>query len=92
MQNRSWFSDLGVSFHIGMYAFSLWLVGATVVVMAASIIYGWWLGRSRPRAYFSLMLLLTSAVVGAFRSIGWGWGGFWAGNTKDYMHFSYNGH
>ena len=30
-------------------------------------------------------------VVAAFRSIGWGWGGAWTGNTKDYMHFSYNG-
>jgi NADH-quinone oxidoreductase subunit M len=65
-QNRPWFSDLGVSYHVGQYAFSLWLVGATVVVMAASIIYGWWLARTRPRAYFSLMLLLTAAIVGVF--------------------------
>ena len=31
-------------------------------------------------------------VVRAFRSIGWGWGGAWTGNTKDYMHFSSSGH
>jgi hypothetical protein len=31
-------------------------------------------------------------VVAAFRSIGWGWGGAWTGSTKDYMHFSSNGH
>ena len=31
-------------------------------------------------------------VVRAFRSIGWGWGGAWTGNTKDYMHFSSTGH
>jgi len=36
--------------------------------------------------------MVTPAVVAAFRSIGWGWGGAWSGNTKDYMHFSYNGH
>jgi hypothetical protein len=30
-------------------------------------------------------------VVAVFRSIGWGWGGGWTG-TKDYMHFSSNGH
>lgn len=35
--------------------------------------------------------MVTSAVVAAFRSIGWGWGGSWSG-TKDYMHFSANGH
>ena len=36
--------------------------------------------------------MVTPAVVEAFRSIGWGWGGSWTGNTKDYMHFSWNGH
>ena len=36
--------------------------------------------------------MVTGRVVSAFRSIGWGWGGAWAGNTKDYQHFSSNGH
>jgi hypothetical protein len=36
--------------------------------------------------------MVTPAVVQAFRSIGWGWGGTWTGATKDYMHFSVNGH
>jgi D-alanyl-D-alanine carboxypeptidase len=36
--------------------------------------------------------MVTAKVVGAFRSIGWGWGGAWAGATKDYMHFSASGH
>jgi hypothetical protein len=36
--------------------------------------------------------MVTPAVVRAFRSIGWGWGGSWPGDTKDYMHFSWNGH
>lgn len=36
--------------------------------------------------------MVTSAVVGAFHSIGWGWGGSWAGSTKDYTHFSATGH
>src|SRR5437763_298109 len=65
-QRRSWLSDLNVSYHVGQYAFSLWLVGATTVVMAACIVYGWWVGRERARAYFSLMLLLTGAIVGVF--------------------------
>jgi NADH-quinone oxidoreductase subunit M len=65
-QRHAWFDDLGVSYHVGQYAFSLWLVGATVVVMAACVIYGWWAGRDRARAYFSLMLLLTGAIVGVF--------------------------
>ena len=36
--------------------------------------------------------MVTPAVVRAFASIGWGWGGSWSGDTKDYMHFSTNGH
>jgi hypothetical protein len=36
--------------------------------------------------------MVTPAVVAAFRSIGWGWGGSWSGATKDYMHFSASGH
>ncbi|HEY3187114.1 MAG TPA: M15 family metallopeptidase [Solirubrobacteraceae bacterium] len=36
--------------------------------------------------------MVTARAIGAFRSIGWGWGGAWIGNTKDYMHFSSSGH
>jgi hypothetical protein len=36
--------------------------------------------------------MVTRRVIEAFRAIGWGWGGSWAGNTKDYMHFSSTGH
>jgi len=46
-----------------------------------------YLDRSRHRRG-----MVTPAVVAAFRSIGWGWGGAWTGDTKDYMHFSVNGH
>ena len=67
-QSWTWFSDLGVSYHVGYYAFSFWLAGLAVVVMAAAIAYGFWVGRERPRAYFGLMLFLTSAVMGVFAS------------------------
>jgi hypothetical protein len=46
-----------------------------------------YLNRSRIRRG-----MVTPGVVRAFRSIGWGWGGSWAGSTKDYMHFSSSGH
>jgi hypothetical protein len=36
--------------------------------------------------------MVNAAVVSAFASVGWGWGGAWTGSTKDYMHFSINGH
>ena len=56
-------------------------------------------GQSRDpasRRYFNRSVhrpgMVTAAAVGAFASIGWGWGGSWAGSTKDYMHFSATGH
>jgi NADH-quinone oxidoreductase subunit M len=66
VDRRNWFSDLHVSYHVGMPAFSVWLVGLAAVTMAAAIAYAWWVGRDRPRAYFGLMLFLTAAVVGVF--------------------------
>ena len=35
--------------------------------------------------------MVTARTVAAFRAMGWGWGGAWAGATKDYMHFSSTG-
>jgi NADH-quinone oxidoreductase subunit M len=66
VDRQSWFSDLGVSYHVGFFGFSLWLAGLTVVVCAAAIGYGLWVGRERARAYHGLMLFLTGAIVGVF--------------------------
>jgi NADH-quinone oxidoreductase subunit M len=65
-QQRNWFSDLHVSYHVGVYGFSVWLIGLAVIAMAAAIVYGFWVGRDRLRAYLGLMLFLTGAVVGVF--------------------------
>jgi NADH-quinone oxidoreductase subunit M len=65
-QQASWFSDLNVSYHVGMFGYSLWLVGLTVIVMAAATAYAFLAGRDRARAYYGLMLLLTGAIVGVF--------------------------
>ncbi len=65
-QRAEWFGDLGVSYHVGLYGFSLWLVGLTAVATACAIAYAYWAGRDRPRAYYGLMLFLLGAVVGVF--------------------------
>jgi NADH-quinone oxidoreductase subunit M len=65
-QQWNWFSDLHVSYHVGVYGFSVWLIGLTVVAMVVAIAYGFWAGRERMRAYLGLMLFLTGAVVGVF--------------------------
>ncbi len=65
-QQHSWISDLGISYHVGLFSFSIWLVGLTALVMAAAIAYGLWVGRERANAYYALMLFLTAAIVGVF--------------------------
>jgi hypothetical protein len=37
------------------------------------------------------MAFEDGVLVTAFRSIGWGWGGYWSGSVKDYQHFSASG-
>ncbi len=61
-----WFEDLGVAYKVGLYDFSLWLVGLTTVVTVAAIAYGTWAGRERPRAYFGSLLFLAGATTGVF--------------------------
>jgi NADH-quinone oxidoreductase subunit M len=63
---REWFSELGISYAVGLYGFQYWLVGLTVVVGAAAVGYGLWVGRERPRAYYGLMLFLIGSLVGVF--------------------------
>jgi NADH-quinone oxidoreductase subunit M len=65
-QEHPWIKDLHASYHVGVYGFSLWLVGLTAIGTAAAIGYGFWVGRERPRAYFGLMLFLTGVTVGVF--------------------------
>ncbi len=65
-QQHPWFGDLGVSYFVGQFGFSLWLVGLTVICGAVACAYAWWAGRERPRAYFGLLLFLTGSVVGVF--------------------------
>lgn len=41
----------------------------------------WWPG----------MAARGGVLGGAFRSIGWDWGGGWSGSVRDYQHFSAGG-
>src|SRR5436190_18936581 len=67
-EQHRWFGDLNITYHVGVYGFSVWLVGLSVIGMAACIGYGLWVGRDRSRGYFALMLLLVCATVGVVES------------------------
>jgi NADH-quinone oxidoreductase subunit M len=64
--DQVWFSDLDVSYKVGIYDWSLWLVGLTALVSVAAFGYGLWAGRTRPRAFFGLLLFLEGATMGVF--------------------------
>jgi D-alanyl-D-alanine carboxypeptidase len=57
-------------------------------------------GMSRDKTAVSYMkrsnvrpgMVTRSIYRKTFAEVGWGWGGLWSGSTKDYMHFSVNGH
>src|SRR5256885_3124551 len=71
-QKTNWFSDLNVSYHVGLYGFSLWLVGMSVIVMAAAIGYAFWAGRDQPRALLRLVALRAGprgGVVGGWAPV-----------------------
>ena len=65
-QRTVWFADLGVAYEVGLYDFSLWLVGLTAVVTAAAVGYGFWTGRNRSGVYLSLLVFLEGATIGVF--------------------------
>ena len=64
--DRSWFTDLGVAYHVGFFGYSLWLAGLTIVVSTVAIGYAIWANRERGRAYHGLLLFLMGAIVGVF--------------------------
>ena len=63
---HSWFSDLGVSYDVGFYGFSLFFAGLNIVVCAVAIAYALWAGGDRGRAYHGLLLFLMGSIVGVF--------------------------
>jgi NADH-quinone oxidoreductase subunit M len=63
---HSWFSDLGVSYHVGFYGFSIFLAGLTVVVCTVAIAYAICAGGDRSRGYHGLLLFLMGSIVGVF--------------------------
>jgi NADH-quinone oxidoreductase subunit M len=65
---QSWFTDLGVSYHVGFFGYSFWLAGLTIAVCTVAIGYAIWANRERGRAYHGLLLFLTGSIVGVFAS------------------------
>ena len=65
--NRDWISDFGLNtsirYHVSMNGLSLFMVLLTAIGIAAAIGAAIRMGRERPRAYFSLILVLEFALA-----------------------------
>ncbi len=67
VQNHAWISSFvfgaDARYHVGMDGLSLFMVLLTAVGFVSAVAMAMWAQRERPRAYFTLLLLLESALV-----------------------------
>jgi NADH-quinone oxidoreductase subunit M len=68
-ENVSWIGTIGARYHIGVDGISLWLVLLTTLLVPIAILSSWTSIVKRQLAYYALMLVLASAMVGVFVSL-----------------------
>lgn len=70
VQKVSWFSSpFPVEYHVGLDGMSLCLVVLTSFVVFMSVLASQNIGKTRPRLYYSMLMLLTMSIVGVFTSL-----------------------
>jgi NADH-quinone oxidoreductase subunit M len=69
-ENFTWFrAPLPVQYHVGIDGMSFALVLLTTIVALVSIYASEKIGETRPRLYYSLILLLIASILGTFVSL-----------------------
>lgn len=68
-ENYTWVNAIGARYHVGVDGISLWLVLLTTLLMPIAILSSWTAIAKRQIAYYALMLLLESAMIGVFVSL-----------------------
>src|SRR5262250_3541823 len=70
VEQVSWIkAPFPVEYHVGVDGLSLSLVGLTSLVTLLSIVASKNIGEHRPRLYYSMVMLLTIAILGVFVSL-----------------------
>jgi NADH-quinone oxidoreductase subunit M len=59
-------SPIDVQFSVGLDGLSLWLFGLTALLMVTAVLIGWEAITDRPGAYYGLLLLLETGMLGVF--------------------------
>jgi NADH-quinone oxidoreductase subunit M len=69
VENARWMPQIGVSYHLGVDALSMFLVIMTAVVTALVVLFASPGEQERAGQYFFWLLALESAVVGVFMAL-----------------------
>jgi NADH-quinone oxidoreductase subunit M len=67
--DRPWIPTWGVRFTVGIDGIALMMILLTTGIMVLSILGSWTGIRTRTHGYYSLMLILTSGLLGVFMSL-----------------------
>ena len=61
-----WITDWGVGFRVGVDGMAAMMVLLTTFIMPLAVLGSWTSVRSKPHAYYALMLVLTTGMLGVF--------------------------
>jgi NADH-quinone oxidoreductase subunit M len=67
--DMSWIPMWGVRFTVGIDGIALMMILLTTSIMVLSVLCSWTGIRTRTHAYYSLMLILTSGMLGVFMAL-----------------------
>jgi NADH-quinone oxidoreductase subunit M len=64
-----WIPAWGVTFHVGLDGIALMLVLLTTLLMPLAVLGGWTSIREKTAAYYGLLLILTTGMLGVFMAL-----------------------
>lgn len=68
-QNVPWLSDFGISYHVGVDGFSLWIILLTTLLTPLCILVGWNSIQERGAEFVAAMLVLETGMIGSLVSL-----------------------
>jgi NADH-quinone oxidoreductase subunit M len=68
VESVPWIPQLGITYKLGLDGISLWLVLLTTMLTFLSSVFSWYVEK-RIKAYFVMVLLLETAMLGVFTSL-----------------------
>jgi len=67
--NKLWIASPNIHYHVGVDAFSMWLVVLTTFLTPLCVLISWRSIHERVKEFFILLLILEAALIGVFVSL-----------------------